>query len=60
MNILVVRYLPSWFPGMSFKRGMAEARAYSKVYLDRPFAHSLQKLVMISPDTYFVHTLNNR
>ncbi|KAN0082828.1 Cytochrome P450 [Tylopilus felleus] len=38
------RYLPSWFPGMSFKRGMAEARAYSKVYLDRPFAHSLQKL----------------
>ncbi|KAF8436532.1 cytochrome P450 [Boletus edulis BED1] len=37
-------YLPSWFPGMSFKRDMVMARAYSKQYLERPFEHALQKV----------------
>ncbi|KAI9459790.1 cytochrome P450 [Boletus coccyginus] len=35
--------LPSWLPGMSFKRKMAIARELSVQYVDRPFAHSLQK-----------------
>ncbi|KAF8552144.1 cytochrome P450 [Imleria badia] len=35
-------YLPSWFPGMSFKREMAVAREYSKQYVERPFVHSLK------------------
>ncbi|KAF8129485.1 cytochrome P450 [Boletus edulis] len=37
-------YLPSWFPGMSFKKDMVMARAYSKQYLERPFEHALQKV----------------
>ncbi|KAG6371206.1 cytochrome P450 [Boletus reticuloceps] len=40
-------YLPSWFPGMSFKREMADAHAYSKHYLERPFEYGLQKAVMV-------------
>ncbi|KAI9567596.1 cytochrome P450 [Boletus coccyginus] len=36
-------YLPSWFPGMSFKKDMALAREFSKVYLDRPFEYAVQK-----------------
>ncbi|KAG6371202.1 cytochrome P450 [Boletus reticuloceps] len=43
-------YLPSWFPGMSFKRGMAVARTYSKQYLERPFEYSLEKMsVSVAP-----------
>ncbi|KAF8440327.1 cytochrome P450 [Boletus edulis BED1] len=37
-------YLPSWLPGMSFKKEMAAARAYTKQYLDRPFEYSLEQL----------------
>ncbi|KAI9567602.1 cytochrome P450 [Boletus coccyginus] len=37
-------HLPSWFPGMSFKREMVVARELSKQYLDRPFEHALQKV----------------
>ncbi|KAI9567597.1 cytochrome P450 [Boletus coccyginus] len=36
-------YLPSWFPGMSFKREMAVARELSKQYLDQPFGYALQE-----------------
>ncbi|KAN0084392.1 Cytochrome P450 [Tylopilus felleus] len=37
--------LPSWFPGMSFKRDMEIAKAYSKQYVEQPFQYSLlQKL----------------
>ncbi|KAF8121605.1 cytochrome P450 [Boletus edulis] len=36
--------LPSWFPGMSFKREMAVARAYSKQYLEQPFEYALQQV----------------
>jgi len=36
-------HLPSWFPGMSFKREIAVAREFSKQYLDRPFEYALQK-----------------
>ena len=39
--------LPSWFPGMSFKRDMAVAREFSKQHLDRPFQHALQKAVIV-------------
>ncbi|KAN0084468.1 Cytochrome P450 [Tylopilus felleus] len=35
--------LPSWFPGMSFKKEMATAREYSKQYLERPFECALRK-----------------
>lgn len=41
-------YLPSWFPGMFFKRDMEMARAATKVYLDRPFEYFLRKLEMVS------------
>jgi len=37
-------HLPSWFPGMFFKRDMKMARAAAKVYLERPFEYSLRKL----------------
>ena len=43
----IVLCLPSWFPGMSFKREMAVARELSKQYLDRPFEYALQKAVGI-------------
>ncbi|KAG6371203.1 cytochrome P450 [Boletus reticuloceps] len=36
--------LPSWFPGMSFKREMEVACAYSKQYLERPFEYALQQV----------------
>ncbi|KAF8439067.1 cytochrome P450 [Boletus edulis BED1] len=36
--------LPSWFPGMSFKRDMAIAKELSKQYIEKPFQYSLQKL----------------
>ncbi|KAN0084466.1 Cytochrome P450 [Tylopilus felleus] len=42
-------HLPSWFPGMKFKKEMATAREYSKQYLDRPFEYALQKVVIILP-----------
>ena len=44
----LVLYLPSWFPGMSFKKDMAIARELSKEYLQRPFEYALHKVVMLS------------
>ncbi|KAF8551832.1 cytochrome P450 [Imleria badia] len=35
--------LPSWFPGMSFKRDMAIAKALSKEYVEKPFEYSLSQ-----------------
>ena len=60
-NLFQVLHLPSWFPDMSFKREMAEAREFSKQYLDRPFEYALQKAVMVISIsiTYLVRTLNN-
>ena len=58
-NIFPVLHLPSWFPGMSFKRKMAVAREFSKQYLDRPFQYALQKVVMVISITYLVRTLTN-
>lgn len=46
-NMFQVLYLPQWFPGMSFKKQMLIAREYSKQYLERPFAYSLQKVVIV-------------
>ena len=54
MNISEVLYLPSWFPGMSFKRKMAVTRSYSKQYLERPFEYAVQKSVTINSITNFV------
>jgi len=48
-------HLPSWFPGMSFKREMAVAREYSKQYLDRPFQYALQKVQSNSVAPSMVH-----
>ncbi|KAF8553325.1 cytochrome P450 [Imleria badia] len=47
--------LPSWFPGMSFKRQMAIAHEYSKQYLERPFAYALQKVAVDSVAPSMVH-----
>jgi len=38
--------LPPWFPGMSFTREIEMARNATKVYLNRPFEHSLQRVEM--------------
>ena len=48
MPMFQVRHLPSWFPGMSFKKEMAVAREFSKQYLDQPFEYALQKAVIIT------------
>jgi hypothetical protein len=45
LNLSLVLSLPSWLPGMSFKRKMAIAKGLSKQYIERPFSHSLQKPV---------------
>ena len=58
-NLLQVLHLPSWFPGMSFKRDMAIARSLTKQYLERPFAYALQQTVMVISITYLARTLNN-
>ena len=58
-NMFQVLYLPSWFPGMSFKREMAVVREFSKQYLDQPFQYALQKVVAVISITYFVWTLIN-
>ena len=42
-----VLYLPSWFPGMSLKKRMAEARVLSERYVEQPFQYSLQKEVRL-------------
>lgn len=47
MNPFAVLQLPSWLPGMSFKRKMATARAFSKHYLERPFVYSLRRVVRV-------------
>ncbi|KAF8129584.1 cytochrome P450 [Boletus edulis] len=52
-------YLPSWFPGMSFKREMAVARAYSKQYLERAFEYGLQKAVMVISASHLPCTSND-
>ncbi|KAG6369367.1 cytochrome P450 [Boletus reticuloceps] len=54
-----VLYLPSWFPGMSFKKEMEVARAYSKQYLERPFEYALQKMVMFILITHPPHASND-
>ncbi|KAI9453746.1 cytochrome P450 [Boletus coccyginus] len=51
--------LPSWLPGMSFKREMATASALSKQYLERPFEYAFLKAAMIISITYLMHALNN-
>jgi type III secretory pathway component EscU len=43
-----VLHLPSWFPGMSFKKEMAVARELSKQYVNRPFEYALQTAVMVT------------
>ncbi|KAF8550832.1 cytochrome P450 [Imleria badia] len=48
-------YLPSWFPGMSFKRKMAVSREYSKQYLERPFQYALQKVPVDNVAASMVH-----
>ncbi|KAF8128593.1 cytochrome P450 [Boletus edulis] len=47
--------IPSWLPGMSFKRRMAVARGMTKQYIEKPFAHSLHKLRNVSPVPSMVH-----
>jgi type III secretory pathway component EscU len=54
-----VLHLPSWIPGMSFKREMAVTRDFSEQYLDRPFEYALHKVVMVILIAYLVRTLNN-
>ncbi|KAF8129583.1 cytochrome P450 [Boletus edulis] len=54
-----VLYLPSWFPGMSFKKEMEVARAYSKQYLERPFEYALQNVVMFILVTHPPHSSND-
>jgi type III secretory pathway component EscU len=54
-----VLHLPSWFPGMSFKKEMAVARELSKQYVNRPFEYALQNAVMVTSTTYLVRMLNN-
>ena len=59
INLFQVLYLPSWFPGMSFKGQMAIARGLSKEYLDRPFEYALEKAVIVISIAYLVRTLND-
>lgn len=59
MNLLQVLHLPSWFPGMSFKGQMTNARVFSKQYLERPFQYSLQRVVMVILIAHPVHMFNN-
>ena len=59
INLSGVLRLPSWFPGMAFKRNMAMVRALSKHYLERPFEYALQKGVMVISIAYPVRTLND-
>ncbi|KAF8546671.1 cytochrome P450 [Imleria badia] len=47
--------LPSWLPGMSFKRKMAIARGLSKQYIERPFSHSVGKLLSARTIPSMVH-----
>lgn len=57
MNLFEVLHLPSWFPGMSFKKEMAAARRYAKRYLEQPFGHALNKAVMVILIPLFVRLL---
>ena len=41
----VVLSLPSWLPGMSFKRTAASSRIWAKDCVETPFNYSLQKMV---------------
>ena len=59
MNPLEVHHLPSWFPGMSFKRKMAIARAFAEHYLEWAFEHSSQSVVAVTSITHLVRKLNN-
>jgi len=59
VSMFQVLHLPSWFPGMSFKREMAVAREFSKQYIDRPFEYALEKIVGIISFFILVRTLNN-
>ena len=58
-SLFQVLHLPSWFPGMSFKREIAVAREFSKQYLDQPFEYALQKGVTAISIAYLVQTLND-
>ena len=52
-------HLPTWLPGMAFKKKMAIAREYSKEYLEQPFEYALQKAVTVLSITCLVRTLND-
>lgn len=58
MNLAEVLHLPSWFPGMSFKKQMATARIFSKQYLDWPFEYAVQRVVIVLSITHPVRTFN--
>ncbi|KAH0835858.1 cytochrome P450 [Lanmaoa asiatica] len=41
----VLLRLPSWLPGMSFKKKMAASKEFVNQYIERPFEHSVRKMV---------------
>lgn len=50
--VIQVLKLPSWLPGMAFKRGLAAARECAKEYREKPFDYSMKKLV--KENVYFL------
>lgn len=57
--VFEVLYLPSWFPGMSFKNEIEVARANFKQYLERPLEYSLSKAVSNILTAHLMRTLND-
>lgn len=43
--MIIVKYLPSWFPGASFKRNAALWKAKMQEFVDRPYEHALDEMV---------------
>ena len=51
-SIPVLRFLPSWFPGVKFKKIAAGWRAQSAAYRDRLYAMGLKSMVrVVSPSS---------
>ncbi|KAF8545559.1 cytochrome P450, partial [Imleria badia] len=47
--------LPSWFPGMSFKKKMETAKKLVDRYVEQPFEYSVKKLIDVGSAPSMVH-----
>ena len=52
-----LRYLPSWFPGGSFKRKAAEYKLRISEFIEKPYTLAKENMVSLRSDNMFAHLI---